>query len=704
MKNIKSNKPELLAPAGSFEAGYAAIEAGADALYFGFRDFSARKGAANFTLSEYLQLKHYASQKKCKLYCTLNTLLFDQDFEKLHRILEILQQTDIDGVIIQDWGVFAFIRKYYPELPLHASTQMNIGTTYSLDFLIQKGFQRAVLPRECNLKQIKELETHAEDRIDLEAFIHGSMCYSISGLCLASGYLCQRSGNQGLCAQICRNYFKQDSQNAYYFSMKDQQQPVENIQKLINAGIRSLKIEGRMKAPEYTASTVRLYRYILDHLDEIDPDQLEDLQIQSQLAFSRSSSEGYLSNKEFRINPNQPESMGILLKDKLSAKKTQTITVRHPLSIHDGLLLEEPSGRTTRFGLKKINIGQKPIGCARKGEIVQIELPHTPEKGSDLFHVQSQNIEWTKPPVKRESATLPLTIGITYENQNLMIATNCGKFQSQMEFPQPFEKAEKPGNPEKSCKKAFYKTGGTLFHIEKIECTLPTGLFVPTSRWNQIRREIIGQMTELCETADLPRKKVPAQTSTINTKRIECKGIPETLDSNSHYLVPMTDKNIQILPKETQQIWFIIPAEYSNKDLRNAENQIKAAVKKKVAGFYINNPGHLSFIKQIAPKAKLRGDAFLYTANSYALDFWLKQGLKSVTAAPELPQCAELSGAENVSDKYAYPIFTSRVCYARENGQPCENCPKYYSFSVTNQEKTFRIEVRNCVTKVYLEK
>lgn len=255
---------ELLAPAGSYETMQAAIAAGADAVYIGGQAFGARAYADNPDDDMLLSAIDYAHLRGKKLYLTVNTLLKDNEIEKqLYSYLEPLYKQGLDAVIVQDLGVMRFVQEYFSQLPIHASTQMTITGRLGTKFLEnQKNVTRVVTARELSLDEIKDIRNNSS--LEIESFIHGALCYSYSGQCLFSSLAGGRSGNRGRCAQPCRMLYKDsDGRNGYFISPKDLC-TIEILPEIIKAGVTSLKIEGRMKKPEYTAGVVSIYRKYLD--------------------------------------------------------------------------------------------------------------------------------------------------------------------------------------------------------------------------------------------------------------------------------------------------------------------------------------------------------------------------------------------------------------------------------------------------------
>ncbi|MDP2337837.1 MAG: peptidase U32 family protein [Bacteroidota bacterium] len=255
-------KPELLAPAGNVESFYAALNAGADAVYMGLPEFNARGRASNFT-KPLLQLAvQKAHEKKIKVYITLNILIKNKEIDQLIDVLSFLESLKVDGIIIQDWGVYYLARKYFPALVLHASTQMGNHNSVGVNYSASKGIVRTVLARELTMPELEKIVK--QSKAELEVFVHGALCYSFSGMCLFSSYSGGQGANRGICKQSCRRIYQDGGEQHALFSLKDNQQ-IENLQKLMELGIHSLKIEGRMKSADYVFQVCKAYRMALDN-------------------------------------------------------------------------------------------------------------------------------------------------------------------------------------------------------------------------------------------------------------------------------------------------------------------------------------------------------------------------------------------------------------------------------------------------------
>lgn len=255
-------KPELLAPAGNVESFYAALNAGANAIFMGLQEFNARGRANNFSRPMLQLAVQRAREKKVKVYVTLNILIKNREIDQLLDVLAFLDALKVSGIIIQDWGVYSIARKYFPGLVLHASTQMGNHNSVGVNFGASKGIVRSVLARELTMPEMTQIAR--KSKAELEVFIHGALCYSFSGMCLYSSYSGGQGANRGICKQSCRRIYQDGPDQHSFFSLKDNQQ-IQNLQRLIELGIHSLKIEGRMKSADYVFQVCKAYRMAIDN-------------------------------------------------------------------------------------------------------------------------------------------------------------------------------------------------------------------------------------------------------------------------------------------------------------------------------------------------------------------------------------------------------------------------------------------------------
>ena len=265
MKKSSKNRPELLLPVGNIEAFYAALKGGADAIFLGLKSFNARNRASNFSPWQLAAIVNEAHQQNVQVYVTLNTVVRNHELDELINTIYVLSQVKPDAVIVQDWGVYYLIKKYFPHLSIHASTQMANHNSVGANYSHKLGIERVVMARELTKTELSEIA--GKSKAEIELFVHGALCYSFSGMCLFSSFLGGASANRGRCAQPCRRNYSQHEAESYFFSLKDNQL-IEHLPFVEQLGIDSLKIEGRIKSAEYVYQVAMAYRMALDHPEE----------------------------------------------------------------------------------------------------------------------------------------------------------------------------------------------------------------------------------------------------------------------------------------------------------------------------------------------------------------------------------------------------------------------------------------------------
>ena len=311
-------KLEILAPAGSYESVLAAARCGANAVYLGGQQFSARANAKNFDYEELKLAVDYCHKRNIKVYVTVNTVIFDNEILEAMKFIKYLAELPVDAVIVQDLGLAALIKKHVKNLPVHGSTQISVHTPEGAKALYEAGFSRVVLARELSKREINEIKKSCP--IELEIFVHGALCMSVSGQCYFSSLLGGRSGNRGQCAQPCRLPFSVGEKNGYSLSLKDLS-IIENLNELKDMGISSAKIEGRMKRPEYIAAAVTACRQVLDN-GKVSKELFKDLEN----IFSRSGfTDGYYKEKRGK------SMFGIRKKENVISATSEIFAKMHEL-------------------------------------------------------------------------------------------------------------------------------------------------------------------------------------------------------------------------------------------------------------------------------------------------------------------------------------------------------------------------------------
>lgn len=315
---------ELLAPAGNVEALDAAIGEGADAVYLGLKSFNARLRSSNFAWNQFEAAVKSLHRQNKKIYVTVNTVSEERELERLYRFLSYLNRIGPDGLIVQDFGVMRMCREFFPDLELHGSTQMNVESAAGVNLLSRAGCKRVVVARELGLEEIRHIKSRTN--VEIEVFVHGALCVSESGLCLFSSFLGGKSANRGMCTQACRRFYTVDSpdgdKQGYYFSPCDLQL-IEHIPDLVQLGVESFKIEGRMKSAEYVGSVVAAYRYLLDNWEKDKKGSVATAKRMLSTDFARAKTSYWYNFKTNEagvekagpliLNPNQAGGTGIYL-------------------------------------------------------------------------------------------------------------------------------------------------------------------------------------------------------------------------------------------------------------------------------------------------------------------------------------------------------------------------------------------------------
>ena len=515
-KNMESI--ELLAPAGSFETALAAFESGADAVYLGLDVFSARAQAVNFSVGELSELMACARAKGRKVYVTFNTLLTDAELGEAIEKLADLEEIAPDALIVQDIGVARVVRKHFPSLPIHASTQLVAHNLEGVLALKELGFTRVVLARELPIEDIRSIVKRCG--CEIEVFVHGALCYSISGLCLFSAMERRRSGNRGRCAYCCRMpYSDAYGGRSLPFSMKDLRLD-DRLDALRDAGVASLKIEGRMKSSLYVASVVKRYRELLD--GGVAKTTREDLET----VFSRSTThlyaDGWKQATSDIIDPvnlgHQGTSVGVvkrITKDREGRSWLRLHTLR-ALEKHDGLqfvslrggeLSDDARPLGMGIGEMRLAISRKPVFEAYAGSDVEIEItdPALVEALSDpeIMPVEircsmSNEVKRRFPTPSFRASDYPgvkgldVRVGISPDG----VVASAGGESVRMALPY-VQKANRPEMTESAVRKCFAKLGGTVWSLSSLKVDDPEGLFVPASVMNELRRALVSKLDEV---------------------------------------------------------------------------------------------------------------------------------------------------------------------------------------------------------------
>ncbi len=501
---MNTKKVELLAPAGNMDALKAAAAGGADAIYLGLRSFSARAFAGNFSHEEFQEAIRYCHIRNIRIYVTINTMLFETEIENAKKEVDFLYNNDCDGILVQDLGLFHYIRTCYPDFDVHCSTQMHIHNLAGVDYMRDHGAKRVVLARETPIEIIREA---CKRNIEIEVFVYGAICISYSGQCLMSAATKNRSANRGMCAQCCRlKYVNEDGshfkEGDYILSPKDLNL-IDEIPALLDAGVSSLKIEGRMKRPEYVWLVTSVFRAAVDAYYAgkkfvLSEEKKRDLL----LMFNRGFSHGHPFHDDVtaRMSQHRPNHQGVRIGTVLQYRNGRVqVKLEAPLYQHDGLrILNQPSDT----GLTAVRIYDNRdnlVSSARAGDVVWLDCHSKPvpkkgqplQKTSDtrLISAIDEEIEKGRKVLLtmeyHAAAGAPLAVTVTDAEGRQVTALSSMEVQVAKNAPLSKEKIEASLN----------KCGDTAYVISDIHGE-SGNIFLPVKEINETRRKALELMDD----------------------------------------------------------------------------------------------------------------------------------------------------------------------------------------------------------------
>lgn len=718
-------KIEILAPAGSIESLVAAVLAGADAVYVGGTRFGARAFADNFKEEALLWAIDYVHLHGRKIYLTVNTLLKETELEtELYSYLLPFYKQGLDAVIVQDMGVLKFVKEHFPDLPIHASTQMTITDVTGARFLEKQGVSRVVTAREMQLDEIRKIAEYTN--LEIESFVHGALCYCYSGQCLYSSLIGGRSGNRGQCAQPCRlPYRAQGEKKAQYLlSLKDIC-TLELIPELVEAGIHSFKIEGRMKKPEYVALVTAMYRKYTDlYLEKgtsgffVDPEEKEKLM---DLYNRGGSHEGYYHTQNGRdmISLERPNHAGVPVL-KVMNVSGKSVTARAVVDIHAGDIIELPDGKENYTFANTVRKGEKTTFLTHKKQLLEKGMILNRIRNDSLIHEIEETIlkQKRKEKIKGKltlfegiSAKLVLSRGDT------MVEVFGEQVQSALNQPMDKERIEKQ----------MRKTGNTEFEFSEFEVEMEGALFLPMQALNDLRRKGIEALEQAIlrpfrRAERLSRASETHVPSEGLDKHVPFQGIfvsveePEQLEAAySHPAVrriyldanaisriwePASAKLIQefvgTAHGQGKEIYLALPHIFRSRTRKQYEDAYEQIFGQGFDGILVRNYESYAFLREHHYAGNIVTDYNLYQFNRYAKQFWQEENVESMTAPLELNR-VELKevGLEN-SELVAYgylPMMVSAQCVIKT----VKGCKKQKGrFTFTDRyQKTFTVK-NNC--------
>ncbi len=474
-------------------------------MYAGLQDFSARARAKNFSLAQMERMLAYAHGQNRRIYITLNTLVKEKELPQLVDTLAALAAMRVDGVILQDLAVARLIRNHFPSIPLHASTQMTIHNTPGVRMLEELGFQRAVLARELAVDEIAAIA--ASTPVEIECFVHGALCFSISGQCFFSSLLGGHSGNRGRCAQPCRRLYNHRGKEGHYFSTSDLS-AIDLIPDLVKAGVKSLKIEGRMKSAEYVASVVEAYRTVLDAPEKSHKEALTAAKGILKYSFGRTPTKGFLGSQQPDdiANPWQKGGTGRFVGQiKAVRGKNLSFETRDPLYVGDRLRAQPKSDMAGQaWTLREMVVNRKKCMEAPAGSLVEVESPFNFTVGDSIYKVSSREAYTLSDSACQRrldggqgEEKLPCKLVVGLKDEQLRISAAVAGYHHEFSFLLgPLEPA-RSGDMQAVLFGQFSKCGDTPFKLESLEAPDFPAVLIPMSLFKDLRRRFYAQLREV---------------------------------------------------------------------------------------------------------------------------------------------------------------------------------------------------------------
>ena len=494
-------KIELLSPAGNMDSLKAAVIAGCDAVYIGGKLFGARAFSNNFSDEEIIEVIKYCHLRSVKVYVTVNTLIYEKQVDRFIKYVRFLYKNNVDALIIQDLGMMDLILKKFPNLEVHASTQMHIHNLEGVKLLKSLGVKRVVLARESNINLIKDIKQNCD--IPLEIFVHGSLCISYSGQCLMSSMIGSRSGNRGSCAGSCRQLYTVDKDYEYLLSTKDLC-TLDNIDKLIDIGVDSFKIEGRMKSPEYVYTVTKLYREAIDsylYCNKVEVNKV--LFEQLKMIFNREYTKGFLFKEDNIVNSYRPNHLGIEIGKVVKVYNGKIdILLSGELSINDGIrILDNDIGFTVTKFLNKDSL------TCYKDEVITLICDKVNVGSSVVKTTVSLLLKKIKEELK-EDKKIPINISIKAKiNEPFVLKFNDGENKVEV-VGEIVNSAIKQPLSEEQIMNQINRLGNSVYEVCLFKCEIDENVFIPIKLLNEYKRKCIDLLNcKRCYKIDFVEKE-----------------------------------------------------------------------------------------------------------------------------------------------------------------------------------------------------
>lgn len=618
-------KIELLAPVGSYEAFVSAINNGADAVYLAGEHFGARE-KATFSNEEIKEMIKYAHIREVRVHVVINTLIYDDEIDNVMDFVDFLYENDVDAVIVQDLGIITLINKKYPDLEIHASTQLNTLHYKQAKILKDLGVKRVILGREADIESVKEIINNVD--IDVEVFAHGALCMGYSGQCLLSSFTMKKSGNRGECLQLCRlpyslmiNDKKIDSNREYLLSCKDLN-TLDHLNELIDSGVVSLKIEGRVKSASYVGKVVGLYRKYIDQYYENHTINIKNTDIiDLKKVFNREFTKGYIFNEAPRniVNTFRPNNVGIKIGKVVKIDRNKaTIKLIDTLNQGDGVRFI--GSKDNGMIVNKMYLKGLLTNKANKNEYVDVELKCSVNINDDVYktsdYVLNKEIERQNLNINKK---FPLEISVeAYLNKPLIISARDNlNNEVKVESEYLIDLANKTPTSKDRIKEQISKLNDSVYYLNSFNFKGDEMIIIPISIINHLRNEMIEKLNKKRMIRNVRSGKCETVFEDLAIEKEDFSYVYRASNEEQYNIVReyTSDANIYFNKKEC-----IYPYYRVSNGLMKPKNMM-------VLINELNDVNHDKY---------MIANAYLNTTNIYALYTLYKLGFKRVTLSFEM--------------------------------------------------------------------
>jgi putative protease len=668
---MKAKIPELLAPAGSFDIALQAFKAGADAIYCGLEKFNARERTKNLSFDQMEKLVNHANDLKKKVYVTLNTLIKEDEFLEAAKVLEKLNKIQPHAIIIQDIGLLYALRKYFPDLNVHASTQMAIHNSAGVNFLANHGVERVILERQVTTDELRKIVKNS--KAEIEVFIHGALCACISGSCLFSSWLGGWSGNRGKCKQPCRRLYFNNQKPGFFFSTKDFYS-LEHIDELKKLNVASLKIEGRLRETDYVTNVIKAYRLLLDTENINGKTIAEAKQILSRVP-ARTWSHGFNTAKDMRtlISPENPGVQGkhcgkIITNSKNGFEVKATI----PIAVGDKIRIQPPGGDEGQsITITKMTANKKSTKLVKPGKTSFIFCDKQTKVGWNIFKI-GHIAENLKPIKVSQTSKTPLSLAIDIDSSDIKIrVTNLAGISEYHEKSEA-QPAQKLALSSQVLTDEFSKTGNTPYRVQTVNSTVEPGIYLSQKDLKKIRQRFyewlspilekgnysfkssISQLTRDFQDTDLAKKFQANKPSTT----IACNSLKKVKGEKAAIAMPLAFSG-----KTCDEV--ILPFFVTENEISTLRGQIKEKLEDSNQKVRITSLFQFELIKKLSNQ--LASSFPLPITNSFAVKFLHECGVNKIQLWPELEESnlrSILKKCGNLCEILSYgrlPILVTRA-------------------------------------------